>query len=164
MLRHALRPSVAARRGFVSHAATSVAVDRAAEHEFGNLSSLAPLALEPAKAEIDQLVAHITASQRLLVLTGAGISTHSGIPDYRSPNGSYSRGHKPVLHAEFVQSADQRRRYWARSYIGWAFFSRAAPNAAHAALAALERRGRLAHLITQNVDRLHQARPLHLYS
>lgn len=96
-------------------------------------------------------------SRRLVVLTGAGCSTASGIPDYRSPNGSYSRGHKPIQHAEFVGSADARRRYWTRSFVGWNYFSRAAPNVAHKALAELEARGFIDHLITQNVDGLHCA-------
>lgn len=94
-------------------------------------------------------------SKRLVVLTGAGVSTESGIPDYRSPGGAWSR-HKPIYYSAFVRSADVRRFYWARSYRGWPRFEAARPNAAHAALAELESRGRVHQLITQNVDDLHQ--------
>jgi NAD-dependent deacetylase sirtuin 4 len=88
-----------------------------------------------------------------MVLTGAGMSTESGIPDYRSPNGAYSSGFKPLTHQEFVRSIRARRRYWARSYAGWRRFTRAQPNTAHYALASLERVGRVHSMVTQNVDR-----------
>lgn len=94
-------------------------------------------------------------SKRLAVLTGAGCSTESGIPDYRSPGGAWSR-HKPIYYSAFVRSAEVRRFYWARSYRGWPRFDAAKPNAAHRALAALESGGRVHQLITQNVDDLHQ--------
>jgi NAD-dependent SIR2 family protein deacetylase len=97
----------------------------------------------------------IQSARRLVVLTGAGCSTESGIPDYRSPGGAWTR-HKPIQYSAFVRSADVRRFYWARSYRGWPRFDRARPNRAHAALAALERRGKVHQLITQNVDDLHQ--------
>ena len=97
----------------------------------------------------------ISRSKRLVVLTGAGCSTESGIPDYRSPGGAWTR-HKPIYFSAFVRSAEVRRFYWARSYRGWPRFERARPNAAHHALAALEERGRVHQLITQNVDDLHQ--------
>lgn len=95
------------------------------------------------------------ASGRLVVLTGAGLSTESGIPDYRSPAGSYSKGHKPMQHDEFVGSTAARVRYWSRSMRGWGPFSSAVPNAGHRSLAALERAGLLQLLISQNVDGLH---------
>lgn len=97
----------------------------------------------------------IERARRLVVLTGAGCSTESGIPDYRSPGGAWTR-HKPILYSAFVRSAEVRRFYWARSYRGWPRFDAARPNRAHRALAALEGRGKVHQLITQNVDDLHQ--------
>jgi len=94
-------------------------------------------------------------ARRLVVLTGAGCSTGSGIPDYRSPGGAWTR-HKPIYYSAFVQSEEVRRFYWARSFRGWPRFAAARPNAAHRALAALEELGRAQFLITQNVDDLHQ--------
>jgi NAD-dependent SIR2 family protein deacetylase len=94
-------------------------------------------------------------ARRLVVLTGAGCSTESGIPDYRSPGGAWTR-HKPIYYSSFVRSAEVRRFYWARSYRGWPRFAAARPNAAHRAIAALEARGKVHQLITQNVDDLHQ--------
>ena len=76
-----------------------------------------PRALAATRSQIEALTTLIGGSSRLLLLTGAGVSTHSGIPDYRSPNGSYSKGHKPIQHREFVDSESMRRRYWARSYV-----------------------------------------------
>ena len=100
------------------------------------------------------LAAFIESARRLVVLTGAGCSTESGIPDYRSPGGAWTR-HKPIYYASFVRSAEVRRFYWARSYRGWPRFDSARPNRAHLALAALESRGKVHQLITQNVDDLH---------
>lgn len=93
--------------------------------------------------------------QRLFVLTGAGCSTHSGIPDYRDTDGKWKRP-QPVTYQAFMGEEATRQRYWARSLIGWRNFGRAAPNDAHRALATLEARGRCEMLLTQNVDRLHQ--------
>lgn len=93
---------------------------------------------------------------RLLVLTGAGCSTDSGIPDYRNAEGGWKRA-QPVMFQAFMADLATRRRYWARSLIGWRHFRRAAPNDTHHALAHLEARGRVELLVTQNVDRLHQA-------
>jgi NAD-dependent SIR2 family protein deacetylase len=89
-----------------------------------------------------------------VALTGAGISTDSGIPDYRGPTSVRAT---PMQFAEFAGSAEARRRYWARSYQGWRQIGQARPNAGHYALAELERTGRLTGIVTQNVDRLHQA-------
>ncbi|MFC4728435.1 NAD-dependent protein deacetylase [Coralloluteibacterium thermophilus] len=94
--------------------------------------------------------------RRLFVLTGAGCSTASGIPDYRAADGSWKRT-PPVTFQAFMAEAHTRRRYWARSLVGWRRFGRAQPNAVHHALARLEADGRCALLVTQNVDRLHQA-------
>jgi NAD-dependent SIR2 family protein deacetylase len=97
----------------------------------------------------------IANAKRMVVLTGAGCSTESGIPDYRSPGGAWTR-HKPIYFSAFVRSAEVRRFYWARSYRGWPRFDRARPNDAHRAIAQLEADGRVHQLITQNVDDLHQ--------
>jgi NAD-dependent deacetylase sirtuin 4 len=94
--------------------------------------------------------------RRVVALTGAGCSTESGIPDYRGPD-TPPRTRPPIQHREFVDRADARRRYWARSVLGWSRFSAARPNPAHAALAELEQRGAVAGVITQNVDGLHGA-------
>ncbi|MBR1221580.1 NAD-dependent protein deacetylase [Bradyrhizobium sp. U87765 SZCCT0131] len=102
------------------------------------------------------LTAFIEGHQRLFVLTGAGCSTSSGIPDYRDGNGEWKRA-PPVRFQAFVAEDLTRRRYWARSMIGWPRFGQATPNDAHRALARLEAAGRCQLLLTQNVDRLHQA-------
>ena len=99
-------------------------------------------------------VAALLRGKRVVALTGAGVSTESGIPDYRSP-AALAKPRRPIQGPEFVKSATLRRRYWARAMVGWESFRRAEPNAAHHALAALERSGALGGLITQNVDRLH---------
>ncbi|GAB3387747.1 NAD-dependent protein deacetylase [Massilia agri] len=92
---------------------------------------------------------------RTLVLTGAGLSTASGIPDYRDRDGT-RRGRMPIQGPEFRRSIEVQRRYWARSMVGWPIMAKAAPNAGHRALAALEKSGRFGYLLTQNVDGLHQ--------
>jgi len=98
----------------------------------------------------------VAAHRRLFVLTGAGCSTDSGIPDYRDANGGWKR-QQPVTYQAFVGEPTTRQRYWARSLVGWRRFGRAQPNATHHALARLEQQGKLTLLLTQNVDRLHQA-------
>jgi NAD-dependent SIR2 family protein deacetylase len=92
---------------------------------------------------------------RTLVLTGAGCSTESGIPDYRDEAGEWKH-RRPMTFAEFVSSEGARRRYWAGSLAGWPRVRDARPNAAHVALERLEALGRIVRLVTQNVDGLHQ--------
>jgi NAD-dependent SIR2 family protein deacetylase len=107
-------------------------------------------------ADVERLREFLGRRSRVFVLTGAGCSTESGIPDYRHADGSWKRS-QPVQYAAFVRDADTRARYWARSLIGWRSIGTAVPNRAHTALAALERRGVVSLLATQNVDGLHQA-------
>lgn len=102
---------------------------------------------------IDQLLEHMV-GRRFLVLTGAGISTASGIPDYRDSNG-VRRGRQPMMYQEFLAKPEARRRYWARAMLGWPRVRQARPNAAHEALATLQAEHRISGLITQNVDTLH---------
>ncbi len=97
----------------------------------------------------------ISNHRRVFVLTGAGCSTGSGIPDYRDENGEWKR-RPPVMILAFRTQEATYRRYWARACAGWPRFTAAVPGAAHHALAALERTGTLARLVTQNVDGLHQ--------
>lgn len=111
-----------------------------------------PTALD--SASLDRLADLLAPRRRLFVLTGAGCSTESGIPDYRDAEGSWKH-RQPMKYQQFVGSAAARRRYWSRSLIGWRRIARAEPNAAHRALARLETAGRVRCLVTQNVDRLH---------
>jgi len=101
------------------------------------------------------LTGFIDRAERLFVLTGAGCSTDSGIPDYRDAAGQWKRT-PPVTFQAFMGEPTTRQRYWARSLIGWPRFGYAQPNGTHAALAALETAGKLEVLLTQNVDGLHQ--------
>ena len=102
------------------------------------------------------LKSFVQSHSRIVVLTGAGCSTNSGIPDYRDTDGQWKRT-PPVTYQAFMGTEETRRRYWARSMVGWRRFGRALPNGAHHALARLEAQGRSSLLVTQNVDRLHQA-------
>jgi len=106
--------------------------------------------------ELGPLIDFVAQHPRLLVITGAGCSTAAGIPDYRDENGAWKR-QEPMRYQLFVDSALARQRYWARSMLGWRTMAGALPTAAHHALAQLERAGRVALLVTQNVDGLHQA-------
>jgi len=133
--------------------------------------------------QADRLVDWWDGKDRVVCISGAGLSTESGIPDYRGHNGSYHKGHKPMIHDQFMKSEMQRRRYWARGMVGWKSFDTRTPNLGHYALARLERLGKLGvrvegqpcdgngggvnnnnksrphqtvALITQNVDGLHR--------
>lgn len=99
----------------------------------------------------------IEAHPRLAVLTGAGVSTRSGIPDYRDERGEWKRATRPVEFRPFMTDPRVRQRYWARSTVGWPHMRGAQPNAAHLGLARLESSGFVRALITQNVDGLHRA-------
>ncbi|WP_227023375.1 NAD-dependent protein deacetylase [Actinomadura rubrobrunea] len=101
-------------------------------------------------------LADLVADGDVVVLSGAGLSTESGIPDYRGETGRRRRA-KPMTYQTFIGSAEARRRYWARSYLGWRHIAQARPNAGHRAVAELQRRGLVTGIITQNVDGLHQA-------
>ncbi|MEM6783551.1 MAG: NAD-dependent protein deacetylase [Bacteroidota bacterium] len=104
---------------------------------------------------LDALVA-LLRDRRIAVLVGAGLSTDSGIPDYRGP-GTRHRTRSPIQYDDFVQSAAARQRYWARASRGWPRVAQAQPNAGHRALARLDAAGRLTGTITQNVDGLDRA-------
>ncbi|RJK97991.1 NAD-dependent protein deacetylase [Vallicoccus soli] len=103
-----------------------------------------------------EALAGLVADGGAVVLSGAGLSTESGIPDYRGPSGS-RRTTAPMRFQVFVGDPVARRRYWARSHVGWPYFSSARPNDGHRAVAELERAGLLRGIVTQNVDGLHQA-------
>ncbi|PWU56600.1 NAD-dependent protein deacetylase [Micromonospora sp. S4605] len=98
----------------------------------------------------------LVAAGGVVVLSGAGLSTESGIPDYRGPSGA-ARRHTPMTYQTFTGDAQARRRYWARSHLGWRTIARAAPNDGHRAVARLQRAGLVDAVITQNVDGLHTA-------
>src|SRR5262249_55037866 len=105
--------------------------------------------------DVDALATAWRGGRSVLVLTGAGPSTASGIPDFRSPGGRWSR-YRPVTIQEFLASEDDRARYWRYKGETWDVIQAASPNAAHVALAELGTAGRIALLVTQNVDGLHE--------
>lgn len=119
-------------------------------------ASAAPPAQDANAPDLAALGRFIEDHAGLFVLTGAGCSTGSGIPDYRDADGQWKRS-PPIDFQAFMGSEQARARYWARSAVGWRRFGNVRPNAAHRALAWLEAQGRLALLVTQNVDGLHQA-------
>jgi NAD-dependent SIR2 family protein deacetylase len=102
------------------------------------------------------MLVDLVAGGGVVILSGAGLSTESGIPDYRGESGLRRRA-EPMTYQTFVGSAAARRRYWARSHLGWRHITRAVPNAGHRAVTELQDRGLTAGIITQNVDGLHQA-------
>lgn len=108
------------------------------------------------QAELAQLETMIGGG-RVVIVSGAGLSTESGIPDYRGRNSAAARRYTPMTHQAFVADPIARRRYWARSHLGWGRFAQAQPNAGHLAVAQLERLGLVTATITQNVDGLHCA-------
>lgn len=117
------------------------------------MSSNSPFAPSPeAFARLVELIAR----GEVFVLTGAGVSTESGIPDYRDEQGEW-KNRPPIQYREFTGSEARRQRYWARSLLGWPRLQNARPNPAHLALSQLEQRGLVSLLVTQNVDGLHQA-------
>jgi len=123
-----------------------------------DVTSPCPAASRSPAASREQLI-ELLRARRVVALTGAGCSTESGIPDYRGPlpDGRPRPERRPLFYRDFVGSAAARQRYWARAVIGWRAVASAQPNPAHRALAALEERGALAGVITQNVDGLHRA-------
>jgi NAD-dependent SIR2 family protein deacetylase len=107
------------------------------------------------QAALAMLASMLKRSSRCVVLTGAGVSTESGIPDYRDHNGAWKRT-PPMQYQEFIGSHAARQRYWARALIGWQQFRGVVPNRAHHALTTLQQAGIVHTIITQNVDGLHQ--------
>ena len=105
--------------------------------------------------QVQALADYVARYPKLVVVTGAGCSTGSGIGDYRDSEGRWKHA-QPIQYADFMASQKVRQRYWARSLLGWPQFARAEPNSGHRALVALERADHLVGLITQNVDGLHQ--------
>jgi NAD-dependent SIR2 family protein deacetylase len=116
----------------------------------------APRAAQSARTDPELVLSGLIAAGNVAILSGAGLSTESGIPDYRGPTGLARRA-QPMTYQDFTATAAARQRYWARSHTGWQAIARATPNAGHQAVAELDRRGLLAGIITQNVDGLHQA-------
>jgi NAD-dependent SIR2 family protein deacetylase len=116
----------------------------------------APLTREPAPSTALDALAQLVAEGDVVVLSGAGLSTESGIPDYRGATGSLRR-HTPMTYQTFVGDPRGRHRYWARSFIGWRQIRTARPNAGHHVVAELQSAGLVGGVITQNVDGLHQA-------
>src|SRR6478735_161390 len=112
--------------------------------------------IDIAAADVEALRAFVARHPRLFVLTGAGCSTESGIPDYRDGNGDWKRP-SPVTYQAFMGEELTRRRYWARSMVGFPVMAGARPGAAHTALAQMEAAGHVGLLLTQNVDGLHSA-------
>ncbi|PCM45068.1 NAD-dependent protein deacetylase [Marinobacter sp. ANT_B65] len=118
-----------------------------------------PVIHEPEQAG-ELLADFIRKYPKLLILTGAGVSTDSGIPDYRDGEGAWKRK-QPVQHQEFMENFETRQRYWGRSLIGWPVMRNAAPNPSHYHIADLELRNHSSLVVTQNVDGLHQKAGTH---
>jgi len=116
-----------------------------------------PDCAHPSDGDVRSLQDFVNAHPRMVILTGAGLSTESGIPDYRSPIvGIYARkDYKPMQHKDFISSEATRQRYWARSFVGWPMYSLIQPSTPHRTLVEWEHAGMFSWLITQNVDHLH---------
>jgi NAD-dependent SIR2 family protein deacetylase len=112
---------------------------------------------EGSKPRAFHTLVSILGAGNVTVLSGAGLSTESGIPDYRGPSGQARRAGQPMTYQAFTGSAGARQRYWARSHLGWRHITGATPNSGHRSVALLERAGLVDAVITQNVDGLHQA-------
>lgn len=138
--------------------ATSYVPDRSGAEERGLRATAAPASVRRQTGPVQDhsVVARLVGEGDVLVLSGAGLSTESGIPDYRGPTGSLRRA-LPMTYQTFTHDPAARRRYWARSQLGWRHIVAARPNAGHRAVAALQERGLLLGIVTQNVDGLHQA-------
>lgn len=134
-----------------------VAVGRHASTIQSAVQTFVPASSSVDSSALEQLQSIVSQASRLFLISGAGLSTESGIPDYRSEGvGLYARtDRRPMQHSEFVRSAKARQRYWARNYVGWPQFSSHLPNSAHFALKDWEDKGKLHWLVTQNVDALH---------
>ena len=115
-------------------------------------ATAAPATARRTDASVEQVL-DLLADRRFVALTGAGVSTDSGIPDYRGPN---APARMPMTYGEFVSGPAAQQRYWARSHLGWSRMTRALPNDGHRALVALEAAARMSFLVTQNVDGLHE--------
>jgi len=115
-----------------------------------------PAAVTPVGTDELRALVDLLGRGRVVVLGGAGLSTESGVPDYRGRTG-IARNAQPMTYQEFTGSVEAQQRYWARSFAGWTAMNRVRPNAGHRALAELQRRGLVDAVITQNVDRLHHA-------
>lgn len=122
----------------------------------GGRSGASPDAADALAGPAFAMLADLVADGGVVILSGAGLSTESGIPDYRGETGRKRRA-EPMTYQTFTGSAAARRRYWARSHLGWGHIASATPNDGHRAVAELQNRGLIAGIITQNVDGLHQA-------
>ncbi|KAK9455377.1 DHS-like NAD/FAD-binding domain-containing protein [Dipodascopsis uninucleata] len=129
-----------------------------------NLKSIPPLILPPSASTLEGAASAVSeflspSTGKTTLLTGAGISVDSGIPDYRGPSGTYTvnKDYRPIFYSEFINNHIIRRRYWARSFLGWPAISLARPNKAHEYVGKLMNTGKISNIITQNVDSLHSA-------
>ncbi|XP_076870604.1 NAD-dependent protein lipoamidase sirtuin-4, mitochondrial isoform X2 [Brachyhypopomus gauderio] len=149
--------SVSMVRSWRSLPSSAAAGRRTASSVHAGALDFVPSSSSVDRTSLEQLQTFISQASRLFVITGAGLSTESGIPDYRSEGvGLYARtNRRPMQHVEFVRNAKARQRYWARNFVGWPQFSSHLPNSAHYALRNWEKKGKVHWLVTQNVDALH---------